>query len=360
MSGSVDRAPQWGGHITQIQARMAAAVMVGVWGAIIAWHGLHTGAISDFTHLWFAGRAWLGGQDPYTVIGPGRAFVWPLPLLYPLPAVLLAVPFAPLTAHAADIAFAGISAGLFSFAITHNGFHRLPAVLSFSFFFAESISQWSPILVAAALLPSLGFILAAKPTIGAALFCYRPSWRIFGSGLLLMIACVLIQPRWPAEWFAATRQATHVTAPILHLGGPVVLLALLRWRRPEARLLIALACVPHTTLLYESLPLFLIPETWQESVLLVALTWIARTVSVRLGPYPTLAAHTATSATVIVALCYLPCLIMILRRPNEGDDLTELRRAFAWVGRLRNVVHENPTNVRESRAGQACVSWTSR
>ena len=291
---------------------------------MIAWHGMRTGAISDFTHLWFAARALLAGHDPYAVIGPGRQFQWPLPMLYPLPAVLVALPFAPLTAHGADIAFSGISAALLAYALTRDGYHKLPAALSMSFFMAAAISQWSPLLLAAALLPAIGFLLAVKPTIGIALFLYRPRWTTFIGGSVLVLACFAVQPGWLPEWFAATRQATHVTAPLLHPGGPLVLLVLLRWRRPEARLLVAMACVPHTTLLYETLPLFLVPATWLQSLLLAALTWVARTVEVMIGPYPSLASHTATTATISIALCYLPCVAMILQRRNEGNWPSDL------------------------------------
>jgi hypothetical protein len=303
--------------------RLAISALLGILGGMLAWHGMHTGAISDFTHLWFAAHALLAGRDPYTLIGPGREFQWPLPMLYPLPAVLVALPFAPLSAHGADIAFAGISTTLLAYALTRDGYHKLPVVISMSFFMAVTISQWSPLLVAASLLPAIGFLLAVKPTIGAALFLYRPRWITFIGGSALVLACFVVQPGWLAEWFAATREATHVTAPILHPGGPLVLLALLRWRRPEARLLIAMACIPHTTLLYESLPLFLVPETLRQSVLLAALTWVARTVEVMIGPYPSLASHTGTTATIAIAMCYLPCVAMILQRPNEGSCFSE-------------------------------------
>ena len=68
-----------------------------------------------------------------------------------------------------------------------------------------------------------------------------------------------------------------MTAPVTYVtaGGPLILLALLRWRRPEARLLVALGCIPHTTMLYEALPLFLVARRWQEGVLLAALSGCA-------------------------------------------------------------------------------------
>src|SRR5215204_5884832 len=55
----------------------------------------------DFEQVWFAARALLNGTNPYAQVGPGLAFDWPLPLVYPLPAAVISIPFAPLHASAA-------------------------------------------------------------------------------------------------------------------------------------------------------------------------------------------------------------------------------------------------------------------
>jgi hypothetical protein len=129
--------------------------------------------------------------------------------------------------------------------------------------------RWSP-----ALTPSLGFLLACKPTIGAALFAGYPTRRAFITASVFALTSVVIYPSWPWYWFEGLRHTAHMTAPVTHLtaGGPLLLLALLKWRRPEARILAALSCVPHTTLLYETVPLFLIVRRWYEGVVLVLLT----------------------------------------------------------------------------------------
>jgi hypothetical protein len=48
-----------------------------------------------------------------------------------------------------------------------------------------------------------------------------------------------------------------------------------KWRRPEARLLAALACIPQTPVLYEVVPLFLLVRTFREAAVLVVLTGVA-------------------------------------------------------------------------------------
>jgi len=105
------------------------------------------------------------------------------------------------------------------------------------------------------------------------------------------------------------------------MGGPVLLLALLRWRRPEARLLLALAIVPQSILFYDQLLLWLVPATMRQSVLLSLLSVLALILGER--GFPAGAGHaevTAAYAPMIMALLFLPCLIMVLRRPNVSDE----------------------------------------
>ena len=309
--------------------RLVLATIVGMCAAVLALRGVGVVGHSDLDQLWFGARALLRGANPYDAVGPGQAFDWPYPLFYPLPAIIVALPFATLSVAMASVVFSGLSAALLIYTFARDASYRLAAAVSFSFLFAVTISQWSPLLIAAALLPGLGFLLVAKPTIGLALWIYRPRWQSAAAAALFALFSIAVRPSWPGEWLAVLGAGDHITAPIAHLGGPFILLALLRWRRPEARLLVALACVPHTTLLYEALPLFLIPSSWPQSIALAALTWVAQAVDLWLGPYPTLADQTRTAAAVSVALCYLPCLLMVLRRPNEGILPAWLERSVA-------------------------------
>lgn len=64
-----------------------------------------------------------------------------------------------------------------------------------------------------------------------------------------------------------------------------MLIALLRWREPMARLAVAWACMPQTPIPYEAVPLFLIPRTWTESSVLAGLTMLVRELHRLGGPY---------------------------------------------------------------------------
>ena len=177
-------------------------------------------------------------------------------------------------------------------------------------------SQWSLLLTGAALVPGFGWLLIAKPTIGLALFAAFPRWKTAIGCIVLFILSTLIWPGWIAQWRATLASAPHVVPPITRRVGPLVLLALLKWKRADARLLLALACVPHTTAPYETIPLFLIPQTWTQAWGLWTLALLAYVAQWMTGPYSSQAAYWASGAEWIVALLYIPCLGMVLCRPN--------------------------------------------
>src|SRR5439155_6110057 len=143
-----------------------------------------------------------------------------------------------------------------------------------------------------------------------------------GLGVLFVLS-TLIWPAWIGEWRATLASAPHVVPPITRRVGPLVLLALLKWRRTDARLLLGLACVPHTTAPYETIPLFLIPRTWGQAWMLWALGLLAYGAQWAAGPYASQAAYWASGAQWIVVLLYVPCLILILRRPNVWSDSSQ-------------------------------------
>jgi len=69
---------------------------------------------SDVAQVWAGARALLAHRNPYEDVGPGRAFDWPYPLLYPLTAVLTLVPIAPLPLRWVDPLFVAVGFGLYT------------------------------------------------------------------------------------------------------------------------------------------------------------------------------------------------------------------------------------------------------
>lgn len=276
----------------------------------------------DFTWPWRAAQALLGGQNPYEVIRPVGPYPFDAFFKYPLPAAFVALPFAWLSAEAAGALFVGLSAALLAFAVTRQGHARLPIFLSGPFVSAVAVVQWSPLLAAAALLPWLGFVTAAKPNLGLPALAGRPTRAALLGAAALVGLSLLVAPWWPMAWLDVLRHGTETSyrAPVSLPGGALVLLVLLRWRRPEARLVAVLACVPQIIAFYDQLLLLLVPRTLRQSAVaslasLIAFQgWIWRG-----GHSPELWKGHTQGEPWVMALLYAPAVIMILHRPNEGD-----------------------------------------
>lgn len=301
----------------------------------------------DIEQFWFAARTLLDGGDPYSAIGPGRAFQYPWPLVYPLPASVALIPLAWLTGPWACAVFMALAAGAFAWALMEHGWPPLLAFLSVCVWHAAGTVQWSPLLAASFVLAPLSVVYVAKPTIGAALFAARPSWWAIWGAIALTAIAFLLDPGWVSAWREAVAralvQAKHgfpYRAPMLMPGGVLVLLALTRWRRAEARLLVALACMPQTLLPYEAVPLFLVPRGWLQCAALVALSHVAWWWVSRHMPYPDFYVTVIAYTKAITVLMYLPATAMVLARPNAGTIPAWLERHVArWPARLRGSAH---------------------
>jgi hypothetical protein len=283
---------------------------------------------SDLTPVVWGARVWLQGQDPYAIVG--HSAQWPLPLIYPFTAILLTVPFAGWADLWFNVFWSTLSAAWLTWELTTDGFRpRLVMLISAAYILALQTSQWTPLLLAATLSRWGGALLACKPTTGLFLLAYRPTLRHALTIAAALVVSLLIWPRWPLAWATSWSQAVYTVWPLALIGAPLVLLAARRWRRPEARLLLAMVCVPHTTLVYETLPLFMVPATWIEAGFLWLGSYIAvvghRAYGAHSGPE-----WTRTGGQWLIYCVYLPALVMILRH-----DETLRRWAHVVRARLR-------------------------
>ncbi len=278
---------------------------------------------TDFDQLWHAARALVHGGDPYGVVGPGREFEWLWPLYYPLPAVLLAVPFTALPVAAARVAFSSLGGFALGWSMGTRVRVLWPLALSASYLIALSRSQWSPLILAAAWVPALAFVAVAKPNVGVMAFAAQTRVRdvavAAGAALLLLALSFLVRPGWLGAWLAAIADAPHVSAPVTRPFGFLLALALLRWRRADARALLVLACVPHTPSLYDLLPLFVLCRSVRESLALAVLTHAAYWGLVVFGSFATFDLYAAGLGKELVFVVYLPALAAVLLRPNEPE-----------------------------------------
>ena len=191
-------------------------------------------------------------------------------------------------------------------------------------------------------IPSLAWVLVAKPNVGVAMLAYVTELRqiqfVLVVGAAITIMSFALFPAWPIHWLTAVKALSHMHAPLLLPGGVFVLLAMLRWRRPEARLIVALACVPQTNSWYEALPLLLVPATFRESIMLSAVSTTGGAWWQILYGRQFILGHTEEelgriTGILMITFVYLPATLLVLQRPNEGKRPPFLNRFIRSEGR---------------------------
>lgn len=301
--------------------RILFAVGAGAWAAGIRAlvHVVHPKYSSDFGPAWFGGGALLRGVNPYDLIGPAREFGGYWYMAYPATTMVTTLPLSLLSEHAATLVFVGVSAALLAYGIASSGWFRWPLFLSAAFIDATLAAQWSPLLTAALTIPALSWLVAAKPNFLIPLLAYANSRKTLViaalGGIVLTVLSLIIRPSWPTEWRHSLAN-WHGALPLIHVGGFLVALALLKWKRREARLLVAMSLMPQTFYWYETLPLFLVPATFRESLMLAVISTSGRALEIALMQIKSITVTGRIAGAIIILSTYVPCVVMILRRPN--------------------------------------------
>jgi len=311
----------------------------------------------DWTYQWRAGRMLLLGLDPYQFIRPLGDYPYESWYMYPFTATLATLPFAFLPAKLSGAIFVALGAAALAYAVSRDGIGRLWILLGAPFVVAVSVAQWTPLLVAAALLTPLGWALACKPTLGAVLFLYRPRWSVVALGLALVALAFAVHPHWLGEWIRNTRQLPWHPAPVLQPFGWVPLLALLRWRKPEARLVAALPIVPQVMYFYDQLPLMLVARSGGAAFGFAALSWVAWLGAMRRCGGRVWCGDDAEP--LIIALLYVPATLYVL---IDRDTIRAARERIASLRHRRAVqgaASPEPRDDGEARTGELTRTTTA-
>ncbi len=111
-----------------------------------------------------------------------------------------------------------------------------------------------------------------KPQLGLPVFLTHASRRGFLACIIVTAVSLAVMPSWPMLWIA---QLGHYNrfVPLLVWPGPLLLLAILRYRDRDAVLLLLAACMPQRWF-YDGFLLWLIPKTRREIVWTVFLSWV--------------------------------------------------------------------------------------
>jgi hypothetical protein len=335
-----------------LRARLLVAIAVGLATGAFTYslQSRHPEILAyDWTFHWRAGRAVWSGQNPYLVVVPTGPYPFSYYWFYPLPSVFLALPTALLPAVWSSALTVAACSCVLAFAVTRDNFSRLPLFLSSQFMMGAAAGSAPMMLVTATCAwPVLQWVVSVKPNLGLAAVASRPTWTaVWGSAVLCAIA-FLIVPTWPWFWlrqiFAMKGGDTHIVlghlSPILVPGGQLIALALLRWRRPDARLLFAMACVPQSMTFHDVLPLMLIPSTLRQSLIMALLSFVAFFLALpTLRNEPDMATMFHRTAPLAIWFMYMPTLVLVLLRSNEGKVPAWLERLTArWPTWLRGAV----------------------
>ena len=307
-------------------ARIALALCAGIAAWALLSHNMRldgVGAAGDFTLHWWAGNALLRGESPYAVINAvSKAWPYCSGYMYWLPTAAILSPFALLPLQLAMPLFMGISIAALAMALTRDGYTRLPVLLSASVVYGVLGGEVTVLVVAAMLVPSLAWLAPMKYTMGFAGLAARPSLRSAVLFTLPLVVSVLVWPWWPVAWFHELHDVAgrYYHIPVLVTGGFLLPLAALRWRCPEARLLLVMACAQQTMFNYDQLPLLLVARGPIQVTTFALLSYLPQWLNNHIYG-PSTADREALFghfAPIIVACYYLPCLALILSRPNEG------------------------------------------
>jgi hypothetical protein len=291
--------------------RVILAAIIGGLSAVLSW-AEQTRFFSrggDFLWSMMAGADLLAGRDPYRY--PPNSLWIP----YPLPAAFVGLPFSFFPPAIGAGLFFGLSSGLLAYVITKDRYDRLWMFLAMPFWFALFYAQWAPLIMAAAFIPALLPVVLIKPQIALPVGLTHLSRTGIYCCVAVLLLSVLTYPTWPLVWLSQIRQYQKFFPVLAMPFGPLLLLALLRWRDKDAQLLLLASVFPERYF-YDSFILWLIPKTRSEVRLTALLSWGTLLWRVIVP--------SASLPTVVSAFCFLPMLsVILLRRPNGSPPPTQ-------------------------------------
>ncbi len=288
--------------------RITVSALIGVASGVFCWllltHTHQTGG--DFNWATWAVQDLLAGRNPYD--RPMQ--------LYPLTAAIFGLPFAWMRPAVASGAFYGISSALLAFGVSRHGYHRLLLFLAYPYWAGLLEAQWAPLIMASAFLAPLLPATLAKPQLGLPVLLTTPTWRGLLACLVAVALTFFVMPSWLWLWLGHLYLYARFI-PFLVLPGPLLALALFRYRERDARFLLLAALMPQRWF-YDSFILWLIPKSRREIVWTVFFSW---------GACLWRWYHVPHSITQVgrwtVLFMYLPMLAVVLLRERHLENNAE-------------------------------------
>jgi hypothetical protein len=248
----------------QKQTRLLIAGLIGLSTGVFCWYlmvRLHQGA-GDFIWAIRAAQDLLARRNPYR--SPYQ--------LYPLPAALFGLPLTWLKPELAGGIFYGVSSALLAFGISRFGYERLLIFLAYPYWAGMITVQWIPIIMASAFFCALTPAILAKPQIGLPVLATHLNRKNVVIAIATLLLSLIVMPHWISLWLGNLGGYSRFI-PLLVLPGPLLALALLRYKDWDSWLLFLAACMPQRWF-YDPFSLWLIPKTRREIIYTAGLSWI--------------------------------------------------------------------------------------
>lgn len=286
----------------RMRNRMLVAAMIGVGSGMLCWFWLkqaHLGA-GDFNWSIWAAQDLLAHRNPYH-----RRMQ-----LYPLPAALFGLPFCWMPLATAGGVFYGLSSALLAFGISRHGYHRLLVFLAYPYWAGLIEAQWPTLILAGAFVAPLLPATLAKPQLGLPILLTAPTKRGLLLCAMVLALSLILMPAWPLQWWQGLGAYARFI-PLLVFPGPLLALALVRYRHREARLLLLASLMPQRWF-YDAFILWFIPKSRREITWTALLSWGAGAWRWYHPPH----SFTQVGRWTVVFI-YLPMLAIVLLRSHR-------------------------------------------
>ncbi|OGO32184.1 MAG: hypothetical protein A2136_00240 [Chloroflexi bacterium RBG_16_54_11] len=231
------------------------------------------GGAGDLRYTLLPARDWLTGKDPYL---PYKTNSDPLAVPYPFTAVLLTVPVSWMADEYAAGIFSGIGAGALAwFIFKRKENWRLLIFLSWPFANSLIFAQWAPYIASMFFTPGLLLFLFVKPQLALPfVLTQKPTQRGIILAAAILAVSIGLYPAWPVDWLGSIHNFIGIPPLFIFPLGPLLLLALTRYRDKRAWLLVLMAVMPQR-MVYDQLGVLLVAENRTQQLLLVLCSWIS-------------------------------------------------------------------------------------
>lgn len=293
------------GKLSAMRRRITVAGLIGLGAGVFCWFLLahvYRNA-GDFQWALHLAQRLVAHQNPYDT---------PLEQ-YPLPAAFVGLPFLGMKPEIAGAAFYGISTFFLALGLTKENYGRLRVFLAYPYWAGLLTAQWCALIAASAFFPLLLPATMIKPQVGLPVFLTRLSRRGVLACLVTAGLSLVVLPQWPMLWLRQTQYYEHFI-PLLIFPGPLLLLALARYRERDAWLLILAAIMPQRWF-FDSFTLWLIPKSRREMLFTAPLSWGAG-----IWRWYHLPLNFTEVGRAAVIFLYLPMLCVVLFRSSRGTQ----------------------------------------